>query len=191
MSSDGPWALLFPILLAAGSLCACGQDEIATYTVPKEAEASSAAAAAPAAGGAVAWTAPQGWKSEPAGGMRLATYSVPAAGDKCELSVVTLPGDAGGDLANVNRWRGQAGAAPVDAAGLKSQAGRLETAAGTLLTVDIKGEGGHAGQAVSAAILSSGESTWFFKLTGKEKSVAAARPAFRTFLKSLRPGSGS
>ena len=179
---------------AAAALAACGKDEIVSYQVPKEAEAAmgpAAMPAAPAAGGDLAWTVPRGWKSEPAAGMRFASFDVPAAGGNCELSVVVLPGDAGGELANVNRWRGQLGAGALDDAALAAAARRLTAPAGKILAFDIKGEGGQAGKAMAAAILSTGEKTWFFKLTGKEAAVAAARPSFQTFLKSLRPGKSS
>ncbi len=45
--------------------------------------------------------------------MRLATYMVPSdAGDQ-EVAVTRFPGQVGGVLANINRWRGQMGLQPI------------------------------------------------------------------------------
>ena len=182
------------VLLAA--LSACGKDEITVATIPKEAPPSIGPALAPPGGAAeggaaLAWKAPAGWKRLPGSGMRFASFTVPAGGGEAELSVVVLPGPAGGDLANVNRWRGQMGAAALDEAGLARESKKVESAAGPLLVVDVAGAGAKAGESLSAALLSTGDQTWFFKLTGKAGVVKAARPSFLAFLKSLRPGSPS
>lgn len=175
---------LFSLLISA-----CAKDDgIAVYRVPKEDEAVVTAApmgAEPgdAGSGPVRWDAPKSWKSEPASGMRLASYLVPGAGGQsAEVSVVALPGDAGGDLANVNRWRGQLGLEPIDESGLSRQAQRRKSPAGELLLVDFAAPG--KGRMV-AARLNSGGQAWFFKLTGPEAIVASAKPAFEGFLRSL------
>ena len=47
--------------------------------------------------------------------MRLASFKAIAPnGKETDISVVSLPGIAGGDLANVNRWRGQVQLEPID-----------------------------------------------------------------------------
>jgi len=70
----------------------------------------------PAGADSLAWDLPKGWTEARAGGMRLATLKPPVTG-KIDVSVIVLPGTAGGELANVNRWRGQIGLQPVDEAG--------------------------------------------------------------------------
>ncbi|HZZ20009.1 MAG TPA: hypothetical protein VFE25_11590, partial [Opitutaceae bacterium] len=120
------------LTLAAATLLlsACGDDKVAVYRVPKEkdpeapmnapadaaapadagAGASMADTAVPTASGAdLAWTTPSDWVVKPPAPMRKATFGVPAGGSQAELSVTAFPGDVGGDLANVNRWRGQIG----------------------------------------------------------------------------------
>lgn len=61
-------------------------------------------------GGNPQWTLPPGWRTEAGSGMRFATI---VAADGTEISVTVLDGDGGGLLANVNRWRGQVGLAPI------------------------------------------------------------------------------
>lgn len=131
------------------------------------------------------WKAPSGWKEKPASGMRRATFVVPGAAGPAELSVISLPGDAGGDLANVNRWRGQVGLSPWDEASFKKAAQKVSSPAGTFTVVDLVG----GPQRMAAAMtLRNGES-WFFKLLGPDGTVGGALPAFKTFIASIKPAS--
>jgi len=192
------------VFLVLFSVSGCGRDSATSYRVPKEKEESMAmpaTAAAPAAtpsaampalpdaapptgGDALKWKAPAGWKELPASGMRLASFVVPGAAGAppADLSVVALPGDAGGDLANVNRWRGQLGLAPLDEKGLEAQSKRIKTPAGTLLVIEYAGPKAR----MHAAILNAHGNTWFFKLNGEDATVSAARERFLEFLNSLR-----
>ena len=59
-------------------------------------------------------TIPEGWLVSNGSTMRLASYNVPFNGGIGDLSVIRLGGDAGGIVANVNRWRGQLNLPPMD-----------------------------------------------------------------------------
>ncbi len=131
----------------------------------------------------IAWNVPAGWTQQPGSDMRVATLLPPSAAGKAELSIVQLSGDAGGDLANVNRWRGQLGLDPVGS--LAGQTDSVSTPAGKTLVVDLQGA---ADQAMLAAILQDGDARWFFKLAGPAATVAGLKPDFKTFLRSLRHG---
>jgi len=63
--------------------------------------------------GEARWALPPGWTEEKGSGDRRATLRLGGAPPRLELSVVKLPGLAGGVLANVNRWRGQMGYPPL------------------------------------------------------------------------------
>ncbi|HVE14188.1 MAG TPA: hypothetical protein VNI01_12385 [Elusimicrobiota bacterium] len=141
-------------------------------------------AVSPAGELALHWKTPAGWAELPGSGMRAASFQVPGG---AELSVVTFPGDAGGVLANVNRWRGQFGLAPLPEAELPARSSRVASPAGEAVAVDFPGEGASAGKRLLAAMLPFRGASWFFKLTGPEAAVAAAKPAFTAFLGSLHP----
>lgn len=134
---------------------------------------------APASTG-LTWKDPSGWKREAGSGMRVATY---ALGDGTECSVVSLPGAAGGDLANVNRWRGQMGLSDVGT--LQGLATPLKTPLGTSLLVDFEGAGAKQGQRLVAVIVTDGGTSWFFKLTGPIASVNRAKPNLIKLLGTL------
>ncbi len=171
-------------------MAACGDESITRARVPKseEAPASAAAAHAPVDGmqaPGLRWTLPSGWKETPGTGMRLATWT-PPGGIKAEGTVVSLPGDSGGDLANANRWRGQIGLPPTDEAGMAAARTKLSTKAGPVSVYDFTSEGAVKTRLI-AAVVRTGDTTWFFKLTGEAAAAESARAGFLTAIKSLTP----
>jgi hypothetical protein len=96
-----------------------------------------------------------------------------------------LPGPAGGELANVNRWRGQIGLPPLDEAALAAARQVVKAKAGPLKVYDFTNEA-KPGSRLVAALAESGGNTWFVKMTGDAEAVGAARPDFMKLLGSLR-----
>jgi hypothetical protein len=137
----------------------------------------------PSGAEALKWSLPAGWGQSFPGGMRFATFKVPGAG-KIDGSVVTLPGDAGGELPNVNRWRGQIGLGPTDQAGLAAARTTVRSRAGAVNVYDFTSEGARKSRLIAAILMVDG-SSWFIKLTGDAEPVGAARPAFLKLLESL------
>ena len=132
------------------------------------------------------WSLPKGWSEAPGGGtMRFATFTAPYAG-KLEATVVVLPGPAGGELANVNRWRGQIGLPPMDETGLAKAREVLKTKAGALNVYDFTSEGQAKSRMVAGYISTPDGSTWFLKMTGDATPVAKAKSDFLTILGSVR-----
>lgn len=177
---------LFPLVLLA-ALAACRKDQIETRRVAKEA---SPAMGAVAAGGAarpagLSWTTPAGWKELAGNGMRAASFELPKSAGKAEVTVVALPGDVGGELANVNRWRGQLALPPYSEEQLAGARASVRSRVGTVLVYDFTGTGGKKTRLVAGMIQVSG-TMWFFKLTGDADAVAAAKPAFVKLLEGLK-----
>jgi stage V sporulation protein SpoVS len=155
----------------------------ATATTHAAATSSSSAAVAAAAkaSGFSPWTVPPHWKVQPPGQMLLATFAIEDAAGKATLTVSAFPGDVGGVLANVNRWRGQIGLGPIEAAALDQEAKPLDLPAGKALLVDATGR-----QRVIGAMLPHDGQTWYFKLTGDAAVAGKEKDAFLVFLKSLK-----
>ena len=138
----------------------------------------------PPATGLPEWEVPEGWKSVPASTMRLASFAVGNGGD---FSVVALGPAAGGTLANLNRWRGQLGLAPIAEAEVAAATSSVPLKDGqTAILADLTGEGQFAGRKMLAAIVPRPDRTWFFKLTGDAALVTAERERFVKFLKSVK-----
>ncbi len=138
---------------------------------------------APAAGAPLAYQLPAGWQEKPLSTMRLASFDAVAPnGKKADVSVVSLAGIAGGDLANVNRWRGQVKLPPIDEDTLAKSAEHVNANGHDFLVVDLAG----GSQRILAAILDENERSWFIKMTGEDVAVAAQKSAFLDFLRSLK-----
>ncbi len=184
-------------ILAAG----CDRDEVTHFRVAKARPPALPAAVVPAAQGgmtgdvpaaprpargALRWTLPAGWTESEGGQMRFATLKPPAsAKGKIDGSVVVLPGPAGGELANVNRWRGQIGLGAIDEAALARARKVMQTKAGPLKVYDFTSDGKPASRLVAGLAEVQGN-TWFVKLTGDADAVGAARDDFMKLLGSLR-----
>lgn len=198
------------LLLAVG----CHRDEVKVYRVAKDQDqppppqaapamptdspnpglppghpdiSSAPAAAFPAPAGLpqLTWTAPDGWTQVPGGEMRVASFKVTgAAGKAADVSVVPLPGQAGSDDANVNRWRGQVGLSPQSPEELKKSAETIEAGGQSAQLYDLAGSAGR----ILGVIQRREDTAWFYKMTGDSDLVEQQKPAFVAFLKSLSFG---
>lgn len=177
-------------LVAAAAATACARDDVTHFRVPKDTPAD--AVPEPTApvmperpkGRGLRWTLPKGWNEAAGGQMRFATLKPPVVG-KIDASVVVLPGPAGGELANVNRWRGQIGLPPLDEGGLARARKVLKTQAGALKVYDFTSDASPKSRLVAGLTEAAGD-TWFVKMTGDADAVGAARDDFMKLLGSLR-----
>jgi hypothetical protein len=178
------------------------RDEIAHYRVPKTAPGEGAAGAPlampsgmsgadvpapprPAGGSALRWTLPARWaESQGGSAMRYATLKAPVDG-RLDVSVTVLPGPAGGELANVNRWRGQIGLPNLDDAALAAARKPVKTKAGVVSLYDFTSEGTQRSRVVAGLTLVDGN-TWFIKMTGDAPAVEKAHADFLRIVESLR-----
>lgn len=138
-----------------------------------------------ASGAALTWTAPAHWKPKAASSMRKGSYTVTSDGvaGEADLAITAFPGDVGGDLANLNRWRGQVQLGPIGEAELASSAQRLERNGLKIMLVDVAGNG----QRILGASVPYQGATWFFKLSGPDALVAKEKAAFTAFVDTIKP----
>lgn len=141
----------------------------------------------------IAWEVPKSWQSMPnPNTMRKATYKIPKAPGDAEDAELTVSAAAGGVDANIKRWSGQFGDADAktDARapnGLK------------VTVVEIKGTFASGGMGMMGgpttpkdhymllgAVVDGGDRQHFFKMTGPEKTVTAAKKDFDAFVASFR-----
>jgi hypothetical protein len=191
---------------AALLLAACGEEKVAMYRVPKEkdpelpmAAADAGTQGAPGPGGSMAdtsvptaggegliWQAPAGWTPKAASAMRKGSYGVPGDGGESDLSITAFPGDVGGELANVNRWRGQVGLPALGPEELDAAVSRMQANGLTFTVVDLSARDDPKAKAIVGAIVPFAGSTWFFKLTGPGSLVSSSKPAFIEFLHTVK-----
>lgn len=208
--------LAIPCALGVLTLTACRKDEIVTYRVvnssatpsapstdgelahksaqPIGMAGKSALSVPTAAGLGLVWTVPATWSPGPERAMRRATLLIPGPDGSvaAELAITAFPGDVGGNLANVNRWRQQLGLPPIAENELSTVLQPLEGVALPVYVVDLLGPNSPAAggaQGVLGAIVPYAGDTWFFKLTGPDGVVAGERDNFLAFLRTLRVAS--
>lgn len=194
--------LAAPLLaaLALATALACQRDQVSrTRETPRTSPAPQAPSMGMAPAGSMAgdvplpptprtalkWTLPKGWAEEKGGGMRFATLK-PSVPGKLDVSVVVLPGTAGGELSNVNRWRGQIGLPPINEAALGTARKVVKSRAGKVALFDFTSEGGIRTRMVTGLLSTPDGSTWFLKMVGDEGPVAKAKPEFTRLMESLR-----
>jgi hypothetical protein len=133
------------------------------------------------------WTVPETWKQEPTTQMLLAKFSATKDGARANISVSSFPGDVGGPVANVNRWRGQIGLPVEDEAAAKAELKDFSVGSEKGSLVDLEGSNA-SGQKVRlvGVMLPHGEQTWFFKMLGDANVVADQKDAFVKFVQSVK-----
>ncbi len=152
---------------------------------------SSTAAAGPED---IGYEAPKAWENVPnANTMRKATYKIPRAAGDTEDAELTVSAAAGGVDANIKRWSSQFGNAEAKTEVRKPNG--LE-----VTVVEIKGtfSSGGMGMMMGApatpkekfmllgAVVDGPDRQHFFKMTGPEKTVTAAKKDFDAFVASFR-----
>jgi hypothetical protein len=128
------------------------------------------------------WVAPETWEEQTPGQFQIALYRI---APNVTAAVSQFPGDAGGMLANVNRWREQVGLPPANEIGGDTIA--LEDGKSEARWFEFKG----VERTILAAIIPVDGVTWFFKLDSSTVALETARPGFMDLLKSIEIGSSA
>jgi hypothetical protein len=131
------------------------------------------------------WQVPAGWQEVPAGQFLVAKFNITGdGGATAAVNVSMSAGDGGGLAANVNRWRGQLGLPPIS----EILTTPLDVTGGKAQLVDMNGTNPQTSQPAQlvAVIVSQAGQTWFYKLMGDAKVVAAQRAAFTQFVQSAK-----
>jgi len=185
------WSVFCVAALAMASLAGCSEQEQQTHEVPKgveriagqpgdsaPAERAAGATGAPYAGASAAasapaepWKAPEGWQAvaerRP---MREATYLIEDADGPVEVAISVFPGEVGGMLANVNRWRGQIGMAPVTSIAESDLAGTFENGPYRGSLMHLKGPTQH--MLVASIWQADAQRTWFVRVVAPGEVAA-------------------
>jgi len=190
------------LMLLTVALAGCGRGQIKVYRLSNDDSSSAspppntmaATTAAPsqqnesnAVQPQLQWTLPEGWTEVAPGEMSIASFKVQSqAGAEADVSVVPLPGPAGGESANVNRWRGQVGLPAATPDELEKMAEEVQVGGLPGKLYDLAGQSSGSGaKRILGVIDERNGTTWFFKMVGDAELVEQQKPAFVTFLKSL------
>tara|TARA_Y100000591_G_scaffold254895_1_gene226624 strand:- start:500 stop:1075 length:576 start_codon:yes stop_codon:yes gene_type:complete len=130
------------------------------------------------------WNLPDTWVPSKGHSMRLASFDVPYSKGVGDLSIVSLSGSSGGLLANVNRWRGQVELEPINETDILTTSTVGESKMGPYRVFKMTNEN-KKGKAIIAAVLPTGEKTFFIKLTTDVQGISELEPSFKKFCSSI------
>jgi hypothetical protein len=158
-------------------------------SVPQQQDVMPTNTAAPRMPGGIAPVAetavstPPNWEPQPLSQMRQASFLVKGDnGAVADISFVSLGSAAGNVLDNVNRWLEQLGQPPVTEEKLSDTAQRLRTPLGDVVIVDLAGLPKDADPArdgrIVAGMITTGDSTLFFKMRGNADLAEAQKGDF-------------
>ena len=132
---------------------------------------------------------PAGWQEVSGGQFLVAKFTITGdSGVAAAVNVSSSPGDGGGLVGNVNRWRGQLGLAPLSEADVNKSVTSIDVQGGKASLVELSGTDARTGQPtrlVGVMVPQSGQ-TWFYKLMGDAKVVESQKDAFTKFVQGVK-----
>lgn len=135
----------------------------------------------------IAFRAPEGWTPSAGSSVRVASYAIEKEGSPpADFSIISFPGDTGGVVANVNRWRRQIGLEDWTEQEVRNASQTLTSDYGHSFRIfDLKGDATVTNERILVAILMHGGESWFFKLRGEPFLVETQNNKFRSLLLSV------
>jgi hypothetical protein len=134
------------------------------------------------------WQVPAGWQEVSGGQFLVAKFTITGDNGTAAVNVSSSPGEGGGLVGNVNRWRGQLGLTPLSEAEVNKSVTAIDVQGGKASLVDMSGTDARTGQPtrlVGVMAPQSGQ-TWFYKLMGDAKVVESQKDAFTKFVQSAK-----
>jgi len=130
------------------------------------------------------WDTPGSWIAKENNSFSLASYEIPYQNDSADLSITKFSGDAGGVLANVNRWRRQLDLEPQTLEEIKAASIMGSSMIGNFSVYKIINE--KKNQAFLCTILPYTDSTIFIKLNSSIITANALEKKFLDFCSSFK-----
>ncbi|MGK0464272.1 MAG: hypothetical protein ACJAT5_000684 [Lentimonas sp.] len=130
----------------------------------------------------ISFSTPEGWEELEPSGIRKGNFKINSENGIAEVTILTFPGDVGGTLSNINRWRDQVGLEAVISDSISEFSEPCEIAKHRGLYVSLEGET----QSILGAMLPFHGNTWFFKMLGDTPVVLANDEAMKQFLESVQ-----
>lgn len=177
-------------------LSACEQQAAESYTIPKEKSTVATTSQseepkmqvlpgmqsfADSASG-ISYQTPDSWTEFPPSSIRKANFKIDNASGTAEVSVTVFPGDVGGTLANINRWRQQISLSPIDQSSLKENISPIIISNHQGYFTKLEGNT----ESILGGILPFHGSTWFIKMQGDILVIEEEVDTFKSFLSSIR-----
>ena len=177
-------------------LTACEQQGVQSYAIPKVKSLATSAhqtnelemqvlpgmqSFTDSASG-ITYQTPESWTEHPPSSIRKANFKINNTSGTAEVSVTVFPGDVGGTLANINRWRQQIELSPIDESKLNENITPVVISNHQGYFTNLEGNT----QSILGGILPFHGSTWFIKMQGDIFAVDDEVETFKRFLSSIQ-----
>ncbi len=181
----------------------CEKPEVRVYIVDKDKPAATpapTAAAKPEEADKperprpqVAYTLPAGWKEAGANSLSVANFTATTDAGAVTVNITPLAGMQGREGVIVNMWRSQVGQPALNDEDVAKEFTPVEIAGGKGQLFEVTGANAGQSLRIVTAFAHVGGDSWFYKLQGSDAAVAAVKPAFVEFLKTvqIKEASGS
>ena len=140
--------------------------------------------------GSSQWMQPEHWNEIEGSQFSLIDFEALHDGQRAAISVTKLAKNAGGELANVNRWRKQIGLEEIELAQLEKtkQPFAVDGNPGTFVEMRGTRDGKPATTlgVIHTITYRTLPETWFYKITGDTAAVVKEKDAFRDYVRSAR-----
>lgn len=180
-------------------LTSCRKPEIQVYLAPRDvtpppsAPSEQTAAAEPASKHparpkpSITYALPAGWMKVASGEVSVAKFSIKGeAGAEANVDVTPLPDLRGREALIVNMYRQQTGQPPLAEGEIASAFTTVPAAGGDGQMLEFAGKSGEKATRLISVILHRDGRSWFFRISGDDAFVAAEKPAFMEFIKSVK-----
>lgn len=127
------------------------------------------------------WQVPDGWQPGQASAMRRGSFTAAGSYGNVDISVTSFPGDVGGLLANINRWRGQVGLNPIGPGELEAAIERRQVHGKEAVITHME----NRADAMSVAIFEHAGNSWFIRMAGPTATVREQAQSFNQFVNSI------
>jgi hypothetical protein len=189
-----PVAAALCCVVAAFHFTGCEKPQIRVYTVAKEAPQATPAPAAETAGTdraarprpQLSYTLPAGWQEMGGNSLSLVNFLVKTDAGDATVNITPLAGMQGREAAIVNMWRAQVGQSALNDQDVMAGFSPVEVAGGSGQLFEVTGANAGDSLRIVTAFAHRGNESWFYKLQGSEAAVAAQKPAFLEFLKTVK-----
>ncbi len=132
--------------------------------------------------GKIGYKVPKDWTETAPSGIRKANFTIGKGKKTAEVTVLAFPGDVGGTLGNINRWRQQIGLSPSTEDKLSNFTIPYTIAKHNGILVRLLGPE----QGITGGLLPFHNYTWFFKMQGDISIVVEQDANMRAFLDSIQ-----
>lgn len=174
LKNESTFVFIIKLLISISfvlSLSACKESGIRKYTVTKEKSTSLD----------LIWTKPEGWQNKKLTEFRKGSFEANTPFGKCDISIISFPFQAGGSLANINRWRSQLNLNPIEEKDLQSLIKKKQFKQLQLDCISLENEE----TTMEVAMIMINNETWFLKCVGPKKAIRYEKQNWYEFLNTL------